>query len=330
MKRKMFSMLAALAIGCSGPNQEILTHDAGKTSSSSSSSSSSGDVQVLNPKLPPSGSFDLFSPDDTPITYMGGAVMTQPVTVYYIWYGDWSNNPKTAPILEDMIKDIDATPWYQINTKYYQHAHISSGVGIHPIYVNKKVSFGSSISVEYPYGNSLTSNQVFQVVTDSLESNQLPTDDNAVYFVLTSKDVTTYMEYYELCIDYCGWHNNAMYGAHDIKYSAIGDLTRCSDACTMQSSYYSYGFVNSPNDDWSADSMSTVILHELSETVTDPNVETGWVDRWGSETADHCAWVFGDLYLSKNNSVANVKIGNRDFLIQKNWVLEKQACGLHL
>jgi hypothetical protein len=65
--------------------------------------------------------------------------------------------------------------------------------------------------------------------------------------------------------------------------------------------------------------MASVIFHELSETVTDPDLNA-WYDRQGNENADKCAWTFGTTYTTGGGKTANVKLGSRDFLLQRNWV----------
>jgi len=45
-----------------------------------------------------------------------------------------------------------------------------------------------------------------------------------------------------------------------------------------------------------------------------------WYDRRGFENADKCAWTFGITYTTSNGSTANMNLGGRDFLVQRNWV----------
>lgn len=68
-----------------------------------------------------------------------------------------------------------------------------------------------------------------------------------------------------------------------------------------------------------ADAMAPVILHELEESTTDPELNA-WYDSSGNENADKCQWTFGTEYTVANGSHANMKLGLRDFLIQRNWV----------
>jgi hypothetical protein len=65
--------------------------------------------------------------------------------------------------------------------------------------------------------------------------------------------------------------------------------------------------------------MASIIAHELEEAHTDPDLNA-WYDRRGEENADKCAWTFGTTYTTANNAQANMNLGGRDFLIQRNWV----------
>ena len=64
--------------------------------------------------------------------------------------------------------------------------------------------------------------------------------------------------------------------------------------------------------------MASIIAHELEEAVTDPDLNA-WYDSRGAENADKCAWTFGNTY-TVNGAQANMQLGSRHFLIQRNWV----------
>jgi hypothetical protein len=64
--------------------------------------------------------------------------------------------------------------------------------------------------------------------------------------------------------------------------------------------------------------MVSVVAHELEEAASDPQLNA-WYDSTGAENADKCAWTFGTTYPA-NGAAANMKIGSRNYLIQRNWV----------
>ncbi len=240
-------------------------------------------------------------PTGNGISYHGGPLMLGAPNVYYIWYGNWTGTKAGAVgILEDLARNIGGSPYYNINTTYYDGAGTK---------VSNAVAFGGSTTDNYSRGAALSDSAILGVVSDAITSGRLPKDSNGVYFVLTSKDVNAISGF---CTVYCGWHTHASVGGTDIKFSFVGDGDRCPSACEAQTT-------SSPNGDTGADGMASVIAHELEEAVTDPDLNA-WYDSRGYENADKCAWTFGATYTTSNGSKANMKLGSRDYLIQRNWV----------
>lgn len=232
------------------------------------------------------------------ISYHGGPVMLGTVNVFYIWYGNWSGNTATN-ILGDFASNIGGSPYWNINTTYFDgsNAHVSNSV-----------AYKGSTTDNYSLGTSLTDANIQTIVASAITSGRLPLDGNAVYFVLTSADVTASSGF---CSQYCGWHTHGTISGLDVKYSFVGNPDRCPASC-------SNGSV-SPNANMGADGMASIIGHELEEATTDPDLNA-WSDRRGYENADKCAWTFGTTYTTSNGGLANMKLGTRDFLIQRNWV----------
>ena len=232
------------------------------------------------------------------INYHGGPVLLGTVNVYYIWYGNWSGNSATT-ILMNLAQNIGNSPYFHINTTYYNgsNVHVSGGV-----------QYAGSTTDSYSQGTSLTDAQIQTVVSLAISSNRLPKDTNAVYFVLTSADVTASSGF---CTQYCGWHTRGTISGSDIKYAFIGNPDRCPSACEEQTT--------SPNGNAGADGMASIIAHELEEATTDPDLNA-WYDRRGYENADKCAWTFGTESTASNGSKYNVTLGGTNYLIQRNWV----------
>jgi hypothetical protein len=226
------------------------------------------------------------------INYHGGPLILGTTKVYYIWYGNWSGNSAES-ILTNLAQSIGGSPYFNINTTYY------NGLNQH---VSNSVNYAGSFNDNYSHGTSL-SDAAIQAVVSSVN----PTDTNAVYFVLTSADVTATSGF---CTQYCGWHTHGTIGGRDIKYAFIGNPDRCPSACANGTA--------PPNGNVGADGMASIIAHELEEAVTDPDLNA-WYDNRGMENADKCAWTFGTTY-NNGTGVANVNLGGRDYLIQRNWV----------
>lgn len=231
------------------------------------------------------------------INYHEGAVLSNGVSVYFIWYGNWDGN--TAPvILQDFITNLGGSPYFNINTTYFDKNHN---------FVKNEVHYAGSVIDNYSHGADLDDNDITDIVRTAF-ANGLPVDENAVYFVLTSTDV---FEDTGFCWYYCGWHNFSTINDHNIKFSFVGNPEQCLDGCAAQSI--------GPNDNAGADGMASVIAHELEEATTDPNLDA-WYDTHGAENADKCAWTFGITYTTANGAQANMNLGGRDYMIQRNWV----------
>ncbi|MFO0588431.1 MAG: hypothetical protein U0441_12855 [Polyangiaceae bacterium] len=236
-------------------------------------------------------------PSSNGISYHGGPVMTGTINLYYIWYGNWAGNNATT-ILEDLGKSIGGSPYWNINTTY------TSSAGTH---LSNSVAFGGSTSDNYSQGTALSDAAIQTIVSSAISANKLPKDTNGIYFVLTSADVNATSGF---CSQYCGWHTHGTISGSDIKYSFVGNPDRCPSACAGG---------QSPNGNAGADGMASILAHEAEEAATDPDLNA-WYDNRGYENADKCAWTFGTTYTAANGAQANMKLGARDYYIQRNWV----------
>lgn len=95
-----------------------------------------------------------------------------------IWYGSWANASQV--ILRDAFTSIAATPWLSIGTTYGDAAGA----------VGTDVGLAGESSDAYSLGTSLTDANIFAIVTAALAAGRLPVSSNALYYVLTSQDVT--------------------------------------------------------------------------------------------------------------------------------------------
>lgn len=232
------------------------------------------------------------------IVYHGGPIMLGTTHAYYIWYGNWAGNSATT-ILNDFGAALGGSPYYNINTTYFDASNRS---------ISNAMLLMGSTSDSYSLGTVLSDANITTIVANAINSGSLPADANAVYFVLTSADVT---ETSGFCTQYCGWHTHAAIAGLDIKYSFVGNPDQCPNACSSQAI--------SPNGNPGADAMASIVAHELVEAVTDPDLNA-WYDRSGKENADKCAWTFGATYTTANGSLANMQLAGKNYLIQQNWV----------
>jgi len=235
----------------------------------------------------------------SPITYHNGPVMTSTAgsNAYVIWYGAWAAGGQT--IVTDFLSSIGGSPYFALNSTYADKA--GAKVANIVTLAGQTVDPGTS--------KTLSDANIKTIVSNAISSKRLPADPNGVYFVLTAAGVA---ESSGFLTRYCGWHTHGTIAATDIKYSFVGDPTGTKLAsCAQQTAA-------SPNGNPGVDAMVSVVAHELEETVTDPDLNA-WYDSRGAENGDKCAWTFGTTYTAAGGGIANMKLGARDYLIQRNW-----------
>jgi hypothetical protein len=241
------------------------------------------------------------------ITYHGGPVMhANPVNVYFIWYGNWTNGPKpsdsqtTVNLMDAFFgatRGIGGSSYFKINTTYSDTVGAPSG----------NIALLASATNNYSRGKQLSDNDIRTIVNSTISSRALPKDASGLYFVLTASDVG---ESSGFCTKYCGWHTSSSIGGADIKYAFVGNPDHCPLACEMQAI--------SPNADSGADGMASIMAHEASEAVSDPDLNA-WYDSAGNENADKCAWKYGPVTGTIGQEGYNQAFGTYNWLIQMLW-----------
>jgi len=252
--------------------------------------------------------------DSSPLTYHGGPVMRGVVNIYVIWYGNWeesSRNTQVYNIVNDFLNGFGGTPWMSLNSDFGDsYGKISGDLKLY----SQNINFGKS---NYEFGSTLDSQALFNIVHNGIQKSGLPFDQSGIYLVLTSADVKQYTSTnYGFCTSgngYCGFHTYYPISiggtTKNIKYAFIGDPSQCGSCASQQ---------NSPNGDWAADAMVSIIAHEIAEAVTDPEFN-GWTDANNYENADKCSWTYGSKTYLADGSAYNVEIGSRKYLIQQLW-----------
>jgi hypothetical protein len=252
------------------------------------------------------------------ILYHGGPVMVVSNSVYVIYYG---NNfaSSTQGILNDFFVSLNGSPQYGVNNSYNQPPGTT---GVPTTYAFTAPNGppvlnsgdGSVYYDNYSQGKSLGSSSIPAIVKNAITSpHGLPADPNGVYFVITSPDVAVS----GFCKSFCAYHNHSSSIAPgvSIRYALIPDP---GQRCTGCDGNVALGQNITPNDDMAADEMTDSIIHELSETVTDPDI-SAWYTKNGQENGDLCNYNYGNAYIAPNGAFANAHLGGRDYLIQLIW-----------
>jgi hypothetical protein len=255
----------------------------------------------------------------TKMLFHGGSVMTGDIDVYFIWYGCWDDNCGLAgntiiqSILTEFASSIGGSPYFQINRSYPDAAgQIPTGA----------VFYGGQVFDRYSQGLELAPSNIQQIVNDQIASHALPQDPLGVYVVLASADVSA------IATGFCNPSAHPHHGKTDVlgaeaRYVFLGNPMRCPSIEASQ--FVANGtLLPSPNGNVAADAMASTLANLLSRVVTNPS-GGAWFDRYGLENAVKCEDKYGETYLTGNGARANVTLGQRDYLIQQNWVNDRKG-----
>lgn len=114
----------------------------------------------------------------------GNKVLTNDVNLYMIYYGAWTEAQKQ--IVNDFANGVGASSWYKLTKLYYYQAKSSTK----KIYANGAVKVAGSVSDAGSLGNSLSGNDLPDLVQKYINSGAFPEDENAIYFIATGAGVT--------------------------------------------------------------------------------------------------------------------------------------------
>ncbi len=238
------------------------------------------------------------------LNYHGGLLINTP-TVYLIWYGNWnstngSDTPAGQQIVRDFVSNLGGSPHFQLNTSLSVVGQPISG---NVVYGGQTTDTGTR--------TSLSDAQITTIISNAISSGRLPYNADGIYVLMTASTVTASSGF---CTQYCGFHGNATLTSRNVRYSYVGNAKRCLSGCAVQSTV-------SPNGNPGIDGTLSVLAHEIEEATTDPDSNpAGWFSNaTGQENGDECAYTFGHFqYQVANGSFANMHLGTRDYLIQRN------------
>ncbi|MDQ6737209.1 MAG: hypothetical protein M3Z30_05880 [Gemmatimonadota bacterium] len=277
------------------------------------------------------------APAQPDILYNGGPVIQKPhlVAIYFSQTKIFSRGPRPGTIGDGSddnslvgyyLNNLGDSPYWNINTTYYDMK------GRDRDYVKNFADYTSywAANSGAPHsGDVVTADDMVSLLETGFQTRAIKYDPNTLYMIFTGPGVNLGGGFSATDLDYCAFHagyqrdNGKIVQVAALPYQA--DFTPAHPAgnflCVPQD--------GAPNGDPGADGAVSGMTHEFEETATDPatsNGFTSWYDINGEENADKCAYTYGKV--SNNGSgYWNIRIGNKPFLVQRNWAnLKHQRC----
>jgi len=274
--------------------------------------------------------------DTGPLVYNGGPVMQNGVTPYAIfWVPAKLQNGATSAISahyqtveKNMLGDYMGHGIDNNNTQYTQQVNFTGA----KTYIQNKGSATISYVDTNPFpasgctdkatpGNCITDAQLRAEIARVMALKVWTGGLNKMFFVFTSSgegscfDSTNTQCAYTY---YCAYHSyflGGTTGTTPIIYAnqPYGNASVCQAPGTP-----------SPNSDVSADTAATSASHELTEAITDPELNA-WYTSMGNEIGDLCAYDYGALY-SWDGGKANQMWNGRFYMLQTEFDNNQLAC----
>jgi len=231
------------------------------------------------------------------LTYHGGPVMTTAVTYAIFWTPPTLQNGAASGLsaaYENIITNfLSLYPGHSIannNTQYYSTS--SSGFFHFTSYITNTGSFAASYVDTTPYpasacsdpvtpSNCLSDAQIQAEVSKVMASQGWTGGLNHIFFVYTGSGEGSCSSSGCAYTDYCGYHGYFNSGTTPVLYANMP--------------YAAAGYCqagSSPNGALDGDSAANITSHELTEAMTDPELNA-WYSASGSEIGDLCAWNYG-------------------------------------
>ena len=279
--------------------------------------------------------FNSAPPPPQPLGYhAGGPVMQNGVTLYSIFWvpaklqsgGTTGLTAHYESIQTRMLSDYPGHGIDNNSTQYYQT------IGGKTTYIQNKGGASATSYVDtdaYPAsgctdsvtpGDCITDAQLQAEIAKVMTAKKWTGGLGKMFFVYTSTgegscfDATSSSCAYT---QYCAYHGYFLSGSTPVVYANMpyADPNYC---------YSSLHGQTSPNNDIPADAAANVSSHELTEAITDPELNA-WYDSSGNEIGDICAWNFG-LTFTWDGGLANQMWNGHFYTLQTEYDNHAAAC----
>ena len=272
--------------------------------------------------------------DTGPLLYHNSGtapVMTSPKVYAIFWL-------PTSAKLQDGITSTTLPTHYQTVVKnffgdYPSHTLASNNtqyfqvLGTAKTFIKGTGSFGGAVvdTDAYPTsgctdaatpGNCITDAQLQAEIQNVITAKGWVPNVNTIFFLFTSSsEGSCFDSTNQSCafVQYCAYHGAFTNGLNQtVIYANMPFLN--VNGCLAP---------HTPNNDIAADSAASVASHELTEAITDPELNA-WFTSLGNEIGDLCNFNFGTN--TWDSALANQMWNGRFYELQQEWDNHKSSC----
>ena len=204
------------------------------------------------------------------LLYHNGPIQTAPKTYVVYWGSAWTSggDPQgMATYLNNFLSHVGGTSWNASVTQYTQSGGAHVG--------NPANNFGGSYvdTTSSPPSSPTQSQMAAEAVKAAAHFGDYTTSAQYIVAMPTGISPSGFKT------QYCAYHTSTSANGSTISWTNLPYLPDAGTSCGA-------GSVTGSN----LDGVSIVEGHEMAESETDPQPNTGWLDSGGSENGDKCAW----------------------------------------
>ena len=292
-----------------------------------------GDSPLIKPKsLSPRATSFLIRPENQrfPIQYYGGKVMTGPIKLVHIWYGNWTAEQRTHRLLKNFAENVGKSEWWSTQTLYYgENEPVVNGSNC--TYIGTNVTLSAEYFDSYSLGIKLIDDDIYTIIQNNVEKGGKSIDEDTQYIVIGSSDLDKSL----YCTNYCGYHRFQIISGRKLYMAYIQDSSKCQGTNSTPGKpgipgclqpYFRDG--RPALNDYVTDALVDIYAHEIAEIATNPEL-TAWEDQNRSENIDKCAGDYGTILKRESDGANyNMEIGGVKYLVQTNLHPVTQDCVL--
>ncbi len=237
----------------------------------------------------------------------GNGVETAPKIYLVFWGSQWINGDPNgeAVLLEAFYNGVGGSSWAHSVTQYCQ------GVRSGTVFCNGAgTAAGDPLNLLAAYWYDNTGAAPRHPTQSQLAAEAARA---AAHFGKTSGASNTNVQYVVATAhgnnasgfgtQYCAWHSSARSSYGTLAYTNLPYITDAGTSCGANF-----------NGLGPSAGVTIVAGHEMTETITDPFPNTGWLDPNGAENADKCVWIS-----SGQGAAAAITLSTGTFAVQSLW-----------
>jgi len=254
--------------------------------------------------------------------FQGGPIITEPLKMNLYFYGkNFDDKNQIVDHIKYVTENLGGSNYVSPTDTFVT----KDGEKVTTEFILDRFYYDNDLSL----GPTLQHDDIIILINNAIINNIFEIRNNSAYYVITGPNVqvASYCGFNDEEGGVCGWHDSLHLDSGDIfLYGFVGaddNNPECAASCSPS--------VNGEKAPWggAVDSAVATYIHELLETVSDPDLPGFLGDSNGEENMDICRFLtlnVQDTQIDGETRQYNTDIGDRKYLVQANLNFADKCC----